>query len=77
MQIVCKFETTCALAFGLDSFETTSEFNATSEPKANLQINLKHLKTKYFNFTSGSSGNLFLNNFDVTDKANISLLSGE
>lgn len=74
---MCKFETTCALAFGLDSFEATTEFNATSEPKANLQINLKHLKTNNFYFTSGSSGNLFLNNFDIAKKANISLLSGD
>lgn len=64
------------MAFGLEELVVNTLFNATSEPKAKMQINMRNIKTENFIFHTESAGNLFLNHFLITE-ANIRMLSGD
>ncbi|CAD8153469.1 unnamed protein product [Paramecium pentaurelia] len=76
LNILCKFESECVMAFGLEELVVNTQFNATSEPKARMQINIRNIQTNNFIFESESSGNLFLNHF-LIPQAHIKLLSGD
>lgn len=52
------------------------KFNATSELKGELSINIRNIVATTFIFFSESAGNLFLNHFFITD-GEIRLLSGD
>lgn len=43
LNILCKFESECVMAFGLEELVVNTQFNATSEPKARMQINIRNI----------------------------------
>ncbi|CAD8067964.1 unnamed protein product [Paramecium primaurelia] len=76
LNVICRYESECVMAFGLEELVVNTLFNATSEPKAKMQINMRNIKTENFIFHTESAGNLFLNHFLITE-ANIRMLSGD
>ncbi|CAD8105620.1 unnamed protein product [Paramecium sonneborni] len=75
-KFICRYQSECILAFGLQNFKVTQKFNASSESQAKMQINIRNIETENFIYNSSSSGNLFVNNFLIS-KADIRLNQGD
>lgn len=52
INIICKYESECIMAFGLEELKVGKLFNATSEYKAKMQINIRNIKVEEFIFNS-------------------------